>query len=229
MGVKITWLSHSGFKLDLNGTTVLIDPFITGNPLASQFDPAEMNADYILLTHAHGDHLGDSVEIARRTNAMIIGTWEIHVWMQNQGIQNTHGQNTGGGYQHPFGHVKLVKADHSSSFPDGTYGGQACGIILTVGNQRLYFAGDTALFSDMRLIGDMGIDLAFLPIGDNFTMGPIESLQAIQWINPKAAFPIHYNTFDVIQQDVVQWARHVHNETNAKAIVTDPGAEFTLD
>jgi L-ascorbate metabolism protein UlaG (beta-lactamase superfamily) len=229
MTVKLTWLSHSGFKLDLNGTTVLIDPFLTGNPLASSFDPQDMHADYILLTHAHGDHLGDTVDIANRSNAMVIGVAEIEYWMQKQGVQRTHAQNTGGGYKHPFGHVKFVRANHSSSFPDGTYAGNPCGIVLTVENKRLYFAGDTDLYSDMRLIGDMGIDIAFLPIGDNFTMGPDESLKAIDLVHPRSAFPIHYNTFEVIQQDVVHWAKRVHNETDAKAIVTDPGLEFVLD
>ncbi len=227
MAIKITWLSHSGFHLDINGASVLIDPFLTNNPLAS-ISPDDLNADYILLTHGHGDHVGDTVPIAMRTNAMVIGVFEVHAWMQAQGVQRTHGQNTGGGYMHPFGHVKFVKADHSSSFPDGTYAGQACGIVLTVASTRLYFAGDTALFSDMRLIGDMGIDVAFLPIGDNFTMGPEDSLKAIEWIRPKAAFPIHYNTFDVIQQDVVGWAQRVHNETSARAIVIDPGSYFSV-
>ena len=227
MTIEITWLSHSGFYLDMNGISVLVDPFLTGNPLAT-ISPDSLPADFILLTHAHGDHLGDTVAIAKRTNATVIGTFEIHSWLQKQGVERTHAQNTGGGYMHPFGHAKFVKADHSSSFPDGTYGGQACGIVLTVDNKRLYFAGDTALFSDMRLIGDMGIDVAFLPIGDNYTMGPEDSLRAIEWIRPQAAFPIHYNTFDAIAQDAAAWAQHVNNETSAKPIVIDPASHFTV-
>jgi L-ascorbate metabolism protein UlaG (beta-lactamase superfamily) len=227
MAIKITWLGHSGFMLDVDGASVLIDPFLTGNPLAVN-DPNEMNADFILLTHGHGDHLGDTVDIARRTNAMVIGVWEVQQWLMQQGIENTHAQNTGGGYNHPFGHAKFVRADHSSSFPDGTYAGLASGIVLTVGNSRLYFAGDTALFSDMSLIGDLGIDVAFLPIGDNFTMGPDESLAAIEWIRPHAVFPIHYNTFPVIYQNVSDWASRVHTATSAKAIVLDPGSHFTV-
>jgi L-ascorbate metabolism protein UlaG (beta-lactamase superfamily) len=148
--------------------------------------------------------------------------------MMQQGIEQTHAQNTGGGYNHPFGHAKFVRADHSSSFPDGTYAGLASGIVLTVGNSRLYFAGDTALFSDMSLVGDLGIDVAFLPIGDNFTMGPDESLVAIEWIRPQAVFPIHYNTFPVIYQNVSDWASRVHTATSAKAIVLDPGSHFTV-
>ncbi len=227
MAIKITWLSHSGFKLDIDGASILIDPFLTGNRLAT-ISPEALPADYILLTHGHGDHVGDTVPIAQRTNAMVIGVFEVAAWMQAHGVQRTHAQNTGGGFKHPFGHVKFVKADHSSSFPDGTYAGQACGIVLTADNKRLYFAGDTALFSDMRLIGDMGIDMAFLPIGDNFTMGPDEAFQAVNLIRPQAAFPIHYNTFDVIQQNASAWAQRVHNETASKSIVVDPGSHFMV-
>ena len=227
MAIKITWLGHSGFSLDINGTMVLIDPFLTGNPLAP-VDPNELAADYILLTHAHGDHLGDTEAIAKRTGATVIATAEISYWAQRKGL-NAHGQNTGGGYQHPFGHVKLVRADHSSSFPDGTYAGQPNGIVLTADGKRLYFAGDTALYTDMRLVGNLGIDAAFLPIGDNFTMGPADSIEAIKLIRPKIAFPIHYNTFDVIAQDASAWAQQVQNETDARAIIVDPGGDFTLD
>lgn len=227
MTIKITWLSHSGFQLDFDGTNVLIDPFLTGNPLAIS-DPQQLPADYILLTHGHGDHLGDTVPIAKRTNAVVVAMVEISYWMDRQGVQS-HGQNTGGGYKHPFGHVKFVRADHSSSLPDGTYAGEACGIVITAQGKKLYFAGDTALFADMGLIGEMGIDIAFLPIGDNFTMGPDDALQAIEVIHPRIAFPIHYNTFPVIQQDGAKWAQRVTNETSARAMITDPGTVFTLE
>ncbi len=227
MSIHIRWLGHSAFALNVNGARVLIDPFLTGNPLAP-VEADQLEADFILLTHAHADHVGDTVAIAKRTGATVIGVWEVHAWLQNHGVQNTHPQNTGGGYMHPFGHVKFVRADHSSSFPDGSYGGVACGIVLTVGETRLYFAGDTALFSDMRLIGDMGIHFAALPIGDNFTMGPSESVEATRLIRPQSAFPVHYNTFPVIQQDVVSWAQHIHTQTDAKAIVVDPGGSFSL-
>jgi L-ascorbate metabolism protein UlaG (beta-lactamase superfamily) len=227
MSIKVTWFSHSGFQLNIGGTTVLIDPFLSGNPLAVT-DANSIAADYILLTHAHEDHLGDTEPIARRTGAMVIGVWEIAQWAGRLGL-NAHAQNTGGGFQHPFGHVKFVRADHSSSFPDGSYGGQACGIVLSAMGKRLYFAGDTALYSDMRLVGAMGIDVAFLPIGDNFTMGPDESVEAIKLIQPKSAFPIHYNTFDVIVQDAAAWARSVNNSTQTLPLVVDPGGEFTVE
>ncbi|CAG1014895.1 MAG: metal-dependent hydrolase [Anaerolinea sp.] len=228
MTLKITWFGHSGFSLEIENTHVLIDPFLSGNPLAT-ISPDQVRANYILLTHAHGDHLGDTVAIAKRTGATVVGTFEIATWLQKQGLQAVHAQNTGGGYHHPFGHVKFVKADHSSSFPDGSYGGQACGIIITHKGKRLYFAGDTALFSDMRLIGDMGIEVAFLPIGDNYTMGIEDSVDATRLIRPHSVFPIHYNTFPVIQQDVSLWARRIHTETDAKAIVIDPGSHFVVE
>jgi L-ascorbate metabolism protein UlaG (beta-lactamase superfamily) len=227
MPITVTWLGHSGFRLEIEQYSVLVDPFLTGNPLAS-ISADELPADFIVVTHGHGDHLGDTVAIAKRTNAMVISNVEICNWLSKQGVKQTHGQNTGGGFQHPFGHVKLVRADHSSSLPDGTYGGQANGFVLTADSKRLYFAGDTALFSDMRLIGEQRIDLAFLPIGDNFTMGPDEALTATKWLQPREVFPIHYNTFDVIYQDGAAWARRINNETNSQAIIVDPGSSFSI-
>jgi L-ascorbate metabolism protein UlaG (beta-lactamase superfamily) len=224
MSMKITWFGHSAFSLNISGTHVLVDPFLSGNPLAP-VGPGDVDAAYILLTHAHGDHLGDTEAIAQRTGATVIGVWEISEWATRLGL-SAHPQNTGGGRMHPFGHVKFVKADHSSSFPDGSYGGQACGIVLTAEGKRLYFAGDTALFSDMRLIGEVGIDVAFVPIGDNFTMGPEDSVEAIKLIRPKMVLPIHYNTFDLIVQDAAAWALRVQNETDAQPLVIDPGGEF---
>ncbi len=228
MGIKVTWLSHSAFSLDIGGKKVLVDPFLTGNPLAAA-NHGEIAADYILLTHGHGDHLGDTIPIATRTNAPVIAPVEITNWLKKQGVQRVHGQNSGGSFTHPFGRVKFVQAIHSSSLPDGTYGGLACGIVITAEGKNLYFAGDTALFSDMRLIEEMGIDVAFVPIGGNYTMGPDDSLTALKLIQPNAAFPIHYNTFDTIVQDAGEWARRVTNTTTALAIVLDPGSTFTVD
>ncbi|GAB4545763.1 MAG: metal-dependent hydrolase [Anaerolineae bacterium] len=226
MAIKVTWLGHSGFQLDLNGANVLIDPFLSGNPLAT-VSPENLDAEFILLTHVHGDHLGDTVAIAQRTGAQVIGVAEVAGWMAAKGIK-AHGQNVGGGFAHPFGHAKYVRADHSSTFPDGSSGGTACGIVITVNGTKLYFAGDTALFSDMTLIGNLGIDVAFLPIGDNYTMGPTDCIEAIRLIRPKAAFPIHYNTWPLLQQDAAGWAQRVHNETDAKAIIVDPGGSFSV-
>ncbi len=227
MSINITWLGHSAFKLEADGHTILIDPFLTGNPLAAA-KPEELNPEIIFLSHAHGDHLGDTVDIAKRTGALVVTNFEVGEWLKKQGVENVHGQNPGGGCQHGFVHAKFTVAHHSSSFPDGSYGGVACGFVLTLAGKRLYFAGDTALFSDMRLIGDQVIDLAFLPIGDNFTMGPEDSLRAINYIRPRAVIPMHYKTWHPIDQDASEWGNAVNNETTAQPIVLDPGASYLL-
>jgi len=229
MTLSLTWLGHSAFSLDIDGHPVLLDPYLSENPVAVT-TPDSLDADIIFLSHAHGDHLGDTVAIAKRTDARVVSNFEIGNWMEKQGVTNIHQQNPGGGFDHGFVHARWTVAHHSSSFPDGTYGGEPNGIILTTrSGARLYFAGDTSLFSDMRLIGDYGIDVAFLPIGDNFTMGPEDSLKAIQFIRPRFAVPIHYNTWDVIVQDAAHWAKRVNNETDAQPIVLDPGGTYHLD
>jgi L-ascorbate metabolism protein UlaG (beta-lactamase superfamily) len=227
MSIKITWLGHSAFKLESDGHTILLDPFLTGNPLAAA-RPEELNPEIIFLSHAHGDHLGDTVDIAKRSGALVVSNAEICNWLAAQGVEKTHGMNTGGGYNFGFVHCKLTVAHHSSSFPDGSYGGNPNGFVLTMANKRLYFAGDTSLFSDMRLIGDQVIDLAFLPIGDNFTMGPEDSLRAINYIRPRAVIPMHYKTWPPIDQDAGEWGNSVNNETTAQPIVLDPGASHML-
>lgn len=227
MSIRFTWLGHSAFAFDLDGHKVLLDPFLTGNPLAAA-NPEEVDAEIIFLTHAHGDHTADAIAIAKRTGAMIVSNHEIATWAANRGVAS-HGMNTGGGYDFGFVHAKQTIAFHSSSFPDGTYGGSPNGFIFTTpGGQRVYFAGDTALFSDMQLIASGGIDIAFLPIGDNYTMGPEDSLQAIQWIQPKLVVPMHYNTFPVIMVDVAGWANRVSSETNTQPIVLDPGGSYSF-
>lgn len=227
MSIQITWLGHSAFALDIDGHPVLIDPFLTHNPLAVA-DPNDLAAEIIFLSHAHGDHLGDTVDIALRTGAKVVTNNEIANWLQAQGVENVHGGNPGGGYDHGLVHCKFTVAFHSSSFPDGSYGGAPCGFIFTARGKRLYFAGDTALFSDMQLIGEMGIDVAFLPIGDNFTMGPDDSLLAIKYLRPQYVIPMHYKTWPVIDQDVSDWANKVSSQTRAQPIVLDPGASYTL-
>lgn len=227
MSVKITWLGHSAFMLEADGHTVLIDPFLTGNPLAAA-KPEDMNPEIIFLSHAHGDHLGDTVDIAKRTGALVVSNFEICNWLEAHGVERTHGMNPGGGHNFDFIHCKFTVAHHSSSFPDGSYGGNPCGFVLTMAGKRMYFAGDTSLFSDMRLIGDQVIDLAFLPIGDNFTMGPEDSLRAINYLRPRAVIPMHYKTWPPIDQDAGEWGNSVNNETTAQPIVLDPGASHVL-
>lgn len=227
MTIKLTWYSHSNFALDIDGEQVLIDPFFTGNELAPVGAEA-VAADYILVTHGHGDHVGDTVEIAKRTGALVISNFEICNWLQAQGLSRVHPQHIGGGFHHPFGYLKLTIAHHGSALPDGSYGGNPAGLLLTVGEKKLYFAGDTGLFYSMRLIGEEGIDLAVLPIGDNFTMGPDDALRAVKLIEPRIVMPIHYDTFDVIQQDPQAWAERVSAETSAEPLVLEPGDSYTL-
>ena len=229
MAIQVTWLSHSGFQIVIGEHTILIDPFLTGNPLAT-VTPEQVKAHFIILSHGHGDHIGDAVAIANRTGAMVIANFEIGSWLQQKhGVKNVHALNTGGGVTLPFGRVELTPAYHSSSLPDGGYGGMPNGIlILTNEGKTLYHAGDTSVFLDMQLIGERGVDLAMLPIGDYFTMGPDMSLRAIALLKPKVVFPMHYNTFDPIAQDAASWAQRVQNETDARPVVLDPGGTFQL-
>ena len=227
MTIKVTWYGHSAFRLDIGSHRILIDPFLTDNALAP-VSADDVDADYILITHGHGDHVGDAVSIAQRTGALVISNFEICNWLNAQGVDNTHPQHIGGGYPHPFGYLKLTIAHHGSSLPDGSCGGAPAGLLLTAEDKRLYFAGDTGLFYSMRLIGEDGIDFAVLPIGDNFTMGPDDALRAVQLIAPKVVMPIHYDTFEVIQQDPVAWAAKVSKESSAQPVVLQPGDSLQL-
>jgi L-ascorbate metabolism protein UlaG (beta-lactamase superfamily) len=230
MTIKITWLGHSAFAVDIDGHPTLFDPFLTGNPRAAA-SPDQLQAEIILLSHGHGDHLGDTVDIAKRTGADVICNFEVGNWLRNKGVQKIHGQNSGGTGNYDFIRVKMTIAFHSASLPDGSYGGNPNGFIVTAraSGQKIYFAGDTALFSDMKLIGEEGIDVAFLPVGDFFTMGPEDSIKAIHFIQPKFVVPMHYNTFDLIAINAGEWAARVRRETGAQPIVLDPGSSYILE
>lgn len=224
---RLTWHGHATWLFDTGTHSVLIDPYFTDNP-AAKVKTDEVTADFILLTHGHEDHTADAVKIARRTSANVLCNWEIHLWLQKQGVANTLPMNTGGGVELAFGRVKSTIAHHSSSIPDGTYGGNPNGYLITAAGLRLYFAGDTALFLDMELYGRGGLDLAVLPIGDVFTMGPDDSIEAIKLLQPKRVAPSHYNTWPPIEQDAAAWASRVNSETNAEPVVPKVGEGFEI-
>lgn len=227
MSFSLTWYGHAALGLDINGIKVAVDPFLNGNPAAT-IKPEQVQADYILITHGHGDHVGDAIAIAKRTGATVVSVNEIAVWFQKQGLKS-HGQHLGGGHQHAFGYLKLTLALHGSGLPDGSYGGNPCGLLIATNTgEKVYLAGDTGLFGDMRLIGEEGLDLAVLPIGDNYTMGPDDALRAVKLLEPKHVVPIHFNTWDLIAQDPEAWARRVKAETTAEPHVLKPGQTFSL-
>jgi L-ascorbate metabolism protein UlaG (beta-lactamase superfamily) len=230
MTIKYTWIGHGTHNLEIGGKQILVDPFFTDNP-ATNVSPDSVKADYILVSHGHSDHVGDLVPIAKRTKAKVIANAEISGWLKSaQGLPaaQVHGQHIGGGYQHEFGYVKLTIAQHGSGLPDGSYGGNPAGFLITAEGKKIYLACDTGLFGDMRLYGEEGIDLFVLPIGDNFTMGPDDALKAIKMVKPKLAVPTHYNTWPLIKQDAQAWARRVEAETETKVHVLRPGGSLEL-
>jgi L-ascorbate metabolism protein UlaG (beta-lactamase superfamily) len=224
MATRVRWLGHACLLIESDGQRILVDPFLTGNPAAAA-KADEVPADFILISHGHADHVGDAVAIARRTGATVVANYEISQWLEKQGLSKVHGQQHGGGHAFPFGRCKLTLAFHGSVLPDGTYGGNPCGFLLTFKDgTKVYDAADTGLFGDMRLIGEEGLDLAILPIGDNYTMGPDDALRAVKLLQPKKVLPIHYNTWDIIAQDANAWAERVQRETQTQAAVLQPGA-----
>ncbi|WP_077214234.1 metal-dependent hydrolase [Bacillus dakarensis] len=203
--MKISYHGHSIVKIETNGKTILIDPFITGNG-TTDLKVEEQNPDFILVTHGHADHVGDTVALAKNSGALVVAIPELANYFRSQGLENVHEMNIGGAYDLEFGKVKMTAAFHSTGLDiDGqinVYMGMPAGYLLTIEGKNIYHAGDTSVFSDMKLIGERHpIDVAFLPIGDNYTMGPEDAAYAAQLLAAKTVVPIHYNTFPVIQQD----------------------------
>lgn len=221
MSIKITWHGHATFSLDISGTKIVVDPFLAGNNPVAKSGVADLEADYILQTHGHGDHIADTVPLAKATGAQVIANFEICNWLNKQGCENTWAMNTGGSYQFPFGRVKMTPALHSSGLPDGSYGGDPGGFLIFSEGKTIYIAGDTALFSDMALIGSAGLDLAIIPTGDNFTMGPDDALEALRFLNPTIVIPCHYGTFPMLVPDMNDWAASVRASTTVVPVILD--------
>jgi L-ascorbate metabolism protein UlaG (beta-lactamase superfamily) len=231
MSTRIQWLGHACLLIESDGRRVLIDPFLTGNPKAAK-QADEVSADLILVSHGHEDHVGDAVAIARRTGATVLSNYEIGEWLKGpgRGLTRVEGLQHGGGMLFDGAiRVKLTLAFHGSRLPGGGYGGNPCGFLLSFPDgSRIYDAADTGLFGDMRLIGEEGLDLAILPIGDYYTMGPDDALRAVKLLEPRYVLPIHYGTFPLIVQDADAWAARVRQETRAEPVVLEPGAWFDL-
>lgn len=220
---ELTWLGHACWLLQIHGARLLIDPFLDDSPAAPR-KAAQVDADYILVSHGHFDHVADAAAIANRCRAKVISNYEITTWLTtHHGVQDAIGMNLGGGVNLPFGRVQLTLAFHSSQLPDGSYGGNPSGFFIETLAGNVYFACDTGLFGDMQRIGLRGIDLAVLPIGDLFTMGPDDALEAVKLIRPKQVVPSHFNTWPPIAQDAEQWATRVRQETKTIPIVLRPG------
>lgn len=228
MSLQLTWFGHATWQIQAAPHWIIVDPFFDENPVCERAAEA-VECDYILLTHGHFDHTADAVAIAKRTGAEVICNYEISNWLRKQGVASVVGMNLGGNLKTKFGSVKMTPALHSSMLPDGADGGVAGGFVLEIGTHRLYFAGDTALFSDMSLIARKPIDVAVLPIGDLFTMGVEDSIEAVKLLKPEYVLPSHYGTWPPIEQDAKAWGNRVKAETSAVPVVLKSGESFTLE
>ncbi len=223
--MKATYYGQSTFMIETGGKKLLFDPFIIPNPLAKDIDINNLKPDYILISHGHGDHVADLLAIQKNSGAIVICIAEIAGWLQKQGIDNAHGMNIGGAFNFDFGKVKMVVAIHSSTLPDGSPGGNPAGFVIYAEGKKVYYAGDTALTYDMKLLADENIDWSFLPIGDNYTMGTEDAIKASDFVDCKNVVGMHYDTFPVIKID----KDDVMRKFNAAGIYLElPGIGDTL-
>jgi len=228
--MKLEFCGHSCFIISYNEHSVIIDPFLTGNPQATK-RASDVSVEAVILTHGHGDHIGDWLSIAQKNNATIIAPYELAMYCEKKGAP-VHPLHIGGGYNFPFGRVKLTPAWHGSAIMDDSniciYTGSPCGVLITMGGKTVYHSGDTGLFGDMRLIGECNsIDVALLPIGDNFTMGIQDALYALKLLNPRKVIPMHYNTFPIIAADPDAFAKGAR-ELKYECIILKPGESVTI-
>jgi L-ascorbate metabolism protein UlaG (beta-lactamase superfamily) len=200
--MKFTYYGHACFAVAAGGQTLLFDPFISPNPLAKKIDLEKVAADFILVSHGHGDHIADVVEVAKRTGATVIAPFEVGSWFEGKGVKNVQSMNHGGAAKMDFGRVKLTSAIHSSSMPGGSYGGNPCGFVVESNDGKFYYSGDTALTFDMKLIGETTkLDFAVFPIGDFFTMGIEDAVRAADFVGVTKFVGVHYDTFPPIKID----------------------------
>ncbi len=216
--LKLTYLSHSSFLLEDGTHTIAIDPFLTGNPTAPM-KAEDIDAQFIVLTHAHGDHIGDSFDIAKRCDSLVIAVNELAGYVAEKGMQS-HPMHIGGAYNFDFGRLKFTIAHHGSASPEGLYMGEPAGVVITMGGKTVYHTGDTGLFLDMQLIGERDrIDCMLAPIGDNFTMGIDDAVKAVEFVKPGLAIPMHYNTFPVIEADPEEFRRKVSEQGGSARVL----------